>query len=243
MGVQPQCHSAVRKKSWNLQSRVKQDCSLSLISKKFSFEIFTVIVKSEFKDIHCRFFGSYEVAVRLKSLLVLAFIFFGLCPDFYFYPRTKCVQYGFTDYQQGPAKKGEGTRHRIRGEKSGSATQYTLVRTEAATPRRPRPSCLIIHSIKQSTSKDKHITWYKLFCSHCTFPNHVFVNNAQFSEFTAGNLWEIRKDSRKVNFFYKHMKKMILIILIFIQVPGRMHVRASSSSEILLWCVRLIVNR
>ena len=77
---QAQHRSAAWKKNGNLQSRVKQDQNLFLIFRKFSFKIFTVLVGRVFREIFCRFFELYEVAVRLKKSHCPAFYFFCLCP-------------------------------------------------------------------------------------------------------------------------------------------------------------------
>ena len=55
--------------------------------KKSSFEMFTVLVESEFTDIYCRFFKPYEVAVRFKKSHCPDFYFFRHYLNFYFYPR------------------------------------------------------------------------------------------------------------------------------------------------------------
>ena len=73
---QPQHRPAVWKKGWNLPSRVKQDCNVLLSFEKFRFEMFTVLVESEFRDILLPIFWTLWSCsplpkVRLPRLLFL----------------------------------------------------------------------------------------------------------------------------------------------------------------------------
>ena len=77
---------------WNLHSRVKPDRNLFLIFKKFSLEIFTVLIGGEFRDMYLRFFELYEVAVRFKECHCLDFCFFSSLSPLLFFPCTRTVR-------------------------------------------------------------------------------------------------------------------------------------------------------